>query len=330
MSHDVFSYLCARFPGSLIRRTPYGPLLELATDDTRVELVMRAVPHGAVTPTGQPILLAASAPPLQGFALRLVPSNRMLGVFENDADLPATMARLRAQTRFDDFAQETNDRALADVWCDAPIRAALVATLGLVCYQTPGYVQVHVVGAAAEIVGGEVRINPGMLEPEHLAMCARAIALLATRPERLAAEMPAVMRPVGAIATGTWGLGDEHASIVTTRSTPIEIFHLRSIPGQRPDEARLRTRISATRVGGTDRYRVRAGTIVDASDRKRLEARLEPHARHLGQITELWSPGDQVIATLDGFVRDPARLTAAIDLVAALSVDRVDGDGPYR
>ncbi len=330
MTHDVFADLLARFPGSRVRRTPYGPLIELATDGARVELVMRAVPQGAATPTGQPLLLAASVPPLQGFAMRLVPSNRILGVFENDSELPRTMRRLAAKVVFEDLLQETNDPSLAALWCDPPIRQALTATLGLVCYHAPGYVQVHVVGAAAEVVGAEARIAPGLMEPAHVAACARALALLASRPQRLAEEMPDVMRPIGAIATGTWGLGDEHASFVTTRQTPITIFHFRAVPGERADHARLRTRIAATRIGGADRFHVRAGAIVEASDRARLERRLEPHARLIAQVAELWSPGDEVVATLDGFVRDPARLTAAIDLVAALSVERVDGIGPYR
>ena len=228
--------------------------------------------------------------------------------------------------------------ALEDLLVDEPVRAALRDALWL--RRDDGVLGVSAAVESYELLHarGEVMVRRrDELDVERLLGAFRAGALLAARPHRIARAWLDVARALGGTTTGDrWDLGG-FAATVERGATTIRIDSVRTLPGEDPDDARLRTRARARRLAPEPERWAWWRDHVDKAHRPRPRRRaldtLAPRDAELvraAAVDALIVDGDEVTAWWRGDVRDLPRLGPAIELLARLAAPSGAASGPYR
>lgn len=321
MVSTVRAALLRLFPGS----RAVGDAIELATDGVRVTLrVLAFGPQvGALLVASDdgwmpPPLLAIETIELDGFSLRVVPKGREVARVPRDASTAEVMAMIPPRLEPDELTVVSEDPRFASVWLDVVTLGALARTLGVQVHPDRFAQVATITGCQADVGDGHIVIRPATLAPDHLAACARAGALLATRPQRLGREIGATLEHLGAIVTAVrFDLGRDFVGVVERGGATVRIDYVRRLPGEPPADAHLRTRIRAQRAGG--------------APTEPLQRRLRP----MQALVVAARPGDldendgQVVLLWPGLIRAADRLVPAIELVARLAGGGASS-GPYR
>jgi hypothetical protein len=230
---------------------------------------------------------------------------------------------------------ETEDSALAGLWLDPPAEAALRAIGDFdVFYE-----------------GGEVLLTRDSVEDaDALAQALRAAAVVAMRPQRLAAEWLELAHALGGSTTSDrWDCDGGFQAVFERGAATV---HIDNYFGDPP--VGLRTRVHARRVAPDgDRWALWSPKIprgyrpqVDASEKVTLDrwsgvaadsaallGKLRPLDSLLGEANPdaMWTDGSEVALWWTGMATSPIWLGPAVELVARLAIEALGADGgPYR
>jgi len=286
--------------GSALERRDGGAVLVVDVDGEPVVVAPRSTRDGT--------FLAASTIDTDGAWLTIRPRARQVRA-ESAREVASNLAA-------HDIVVESNDRALADAWLDAPVRDALPASLWT--FPRHRWV-VQIDGAHLAVAAGEVLMAPVAANPEHLAAMVDLGALLATRPHRLGRELAQLARALGGATTAArFELGGRFALTMERDRSRIAIDFVHRLPGQSLRQAGLRTRLRAA-----------ADTAVDPTLVTR-RLRDAPNLARRAAASSIALERGEIVAVLDGLVTERDRLDAGLALVARLAAGGAPSAGPYR